>query len=134
MKPGFATLAAALVATSAAAGPVDDVSGWRVSSGIPRVARDRVLDAEAARHAAAMAAGSRLSHGDFPARMRSIGRSSGAVENLASGIEGFERVMALWETSPSHEANLRRGDMRKAGVGSAVDARGRRYWSLILSR
>lgn len=134
MRAAAWALASTLVATAASAGPVDEVSAWREAAGLPKVARDRSLDAEANRHARDMAESSRLTHGDFGARMKAIGRSSGAVENLASGMDGFRRVMALWEASPGHAANLLRVDMRKAGVGSAVDARGRRFWSLILSR
>jgi uncharacterized protein YkwD len=118
----------------AALGAPDDerliamVTAARASVGLPALPRDPRLVAVARAHARRMAAAGELAHdagdGDPLERMRDAGLDpSEAGENVAHSATLAGAHRALW-ASPSHRANLLRGDLDRLGVAVVRDARG----------
>ena len=55
-----------------------------------------------------------------------------AAENVASGQTTAGSVMAAWMNSPGHRSNILSTNTR-IGVGFAVAADGRRYWTQVFA-
>ncbi len=104
------------------------VSAARAWEGLPPLARDRRLDDVARDHALRMARGHVLAHdagdGDPIERLRAAGVSPReAGENVAHAATVALAHRAMW-ASPSHRANMLRGDFDRMGVGVARDETG----------
>jgi uncharacterized protein YkwD len=104
------------------------LNGARESEGRPPLARDRVLDSVAARHAEAMRAQRRIAHdageGDPRSRLEGAGISVVAAgENIAHAADLRRAHRALW-ASPSHRETLLQPRFDKVGIGVASDPDG----------
>src|SRR3954454_8468811 len=73
-----------------------------------------------------------LSHGDFAGRMASFGIRGRAAENLSAGLDSVDQVIAQWQGSSGHNANLLMPDFARVGLARASSDR--TYWVLVLAR
>ena len=108
------------------------ISRHRAAHGLGPVRVDSRLTAAAAHQALAVARAGTLSHGDFAARMASYGIHDAAAENLSMGSGTVEAVIARWQASPGHNANLLAPEYGRIGL-ARVDS-GRPYWTLVHAR
>jgi uncharacterized protein YkwD len=108
------------------------ISRHRAAHGLGPVRVDPRLTAAAAHQALAVARAGTLDHGDFAARMTAYGIDDAAAENLSMGSGTVEAVIARWQASPGHNANLLAPEYGRIGL-ARVDA-GRPYWTLVLAR
>ena len=108
------------------------ISRHRAAHGLGPVQVDAQLNAPAEHQARAIAQMGSLSHGDFAGRMTSYGIRGKAAENLSMGLGSVEQVIAQWQGSPGHNANLLMPEFARMGLGRA-DAN-MPYWALVLAR
>jgi len=108
------------------------ISRYRASHGLGPVRVDAQLNAPAAHQARAIAQMGSLSHGDFAGRMAAFGVRGKAAENLSYGLGSVEQVVAQWQGSAGHNANLLMPEFTRIGIARA-DA-GRPYWALVMAR
>jgi uncharacterized protein YkwD len=108
------------------------ISQYRAAHGLGPVRIDRALNGPAEYQARAVAQLGSLSHGDFAARMASFGIRGKAAENLSAGLDSVEQVIAQWQASSGHNANLLTPDFTRIGLARAHSDRS--YWALVLAR
>lgn len=110
------------------------VNAYRAANGRGALAGNAVLGQAALEHSAAMAQSGRLNHNRFRARMRSLGISGSAAENVATGQADIAAAMASWQGSRGHRRNLL-GGFTQLGVAVARDpgSGNRPYWTMILA-
>lgn len=111
------------------------ISRYRAAHGLGPVKVDSKLTAAARHQAQAAAQTGSLSHGDFPGRMAAFGIRGQAAENLSAGLDALEQVIAQWQGSSGHNANLLLPSATRIGIARA-DGSGmyRSYWALVLAR
>lgn len=125
----------AAVSTSDAAAASALISQYRASYGLGAVGVDRKLNQAARYQAEAIAGSIQLSHGDFAGRMVQFGIRGQAAENLAAGTAALTETIALWKSSPAHNANLLLSNARRIGLARADAAMAHgRYWVLVIGR
>jgi uncharacterized protein YkwD len=117
----------------------DIISAYRKAHGLGPVMLDPALARVAQAQADTMAAHNQLSHevaGGLSHRLDAAHLPMGyAVENVSAGYHGTSDVIAGWERSPGHDANLRDAHMRRMGFAAAA-APGTRYgtfWALVMT-
>ncbi|WP_228461607.1 CAP domain-containing protein [Paracoccus liaowanqingii] len=110
----------------------------RARSGLPSVAPNDTLSQAAARHACDMAERGRMTHvgsqSRGPAqRVKALGyRPQVTAENIAAGPFDLDNVLAAWNASSGHTANMLIPQLREFGIGQAVGSDGRtRYWAAV---
>jgi uncharacterized protein YkwD len=108
------------------------ISRYRASYGLGPVRADAKLNAAASHQARAVAQSGWLSHGDFAGRMAAFGIRGKAAENLSAGIGSVEGVIAQWQGSSGHNANMLTPEFSRIGIARADS--GRPYWALVLAR
>jgi uncharacterized protein YkwD len=108
------------------------ISAYRAAHGLPAVRVDAKLIRPAEHQARAVSQLGRLSHGDFAGRMASFGIRGKAAENLSGGLDTVDQVIAQWQASSGHNANLLMPDFGR--VGLARVSSDRTYWVLVLAR
>jgi len=108
------------------------ISRYRASHGLGPVRVDPQLNAAAAHQARTVAGIGWLSHGDFAGRMAQFGVHGKAAENLSLGLGSVEQVIAQWQGSSGHNANMLMPEFTRIGIARA-DA-GRPFWALVLAR
>ena len=115
------------------------ISAYRAAHGLAPVTLDPALVRVAQAQAETMAAHNQLSHevaGGLSKRLDAAHLPKGyAVENVSAGYHGTSDVIAGWERSPGHDANLRDAHMRRMGFAAAA-APGTRYgtfWALVMT-
>jgi uncharacterized protein YkwD len=134
MKVYIAAIGLALVASPAIADPQSEISAYRKAYGLSAVAVDPKLTDLARQQANAMAERGLMDHSvyaSFRSRMAPYASPS-AAENLATGTKTFEATLALWKSSPGHNANLLKRNVARIGLASA-SRHGTTYWALILA-
>ena len=104
------------------------VNQYRQARALPVLLPTANLQAIAQAHSASMAAQGRLSHAGFDQRMALSGGDL-CVENLAAGHTRADVLLAHWQVSPSHHANLLEAQVQWAGVAVAG-----RYVTLLACR
>ena len=111
----------------------------RTRQGLGAVSEDELLQNAAQWMADDMAAHHTLDHTDsqhrsVAKRLQDFGYEHPRLmaENIAEGQETATAVVKSWMQSPPHRANLLHPEVRHAGVGHAVNARGEHYWVLDL--
>jgi len=132
ISPAVAAPAQAAPRASEASAAATLISRYRAAYGLGPVKVDSRLNAAAGHQARAIAQTGWLSHGDFANRMASFGIRGKAAENLSVGIGSVEGVIAQWQGSSGHNANMLMPDFSRIGI-ARVDA-GRPYWALVLAR
>lgn len=110
----------------------------RRGAGLPPMRPDPLLAQVAARHACDMARRGRMTHkgsstaGPGP-RVKAAGYSpSVTAENIAAGPFSLNRVLAEWNASGGHRANMVIPQLRDYGIGQAIGPDGRtQFWAAI---
>lgn len=110
----------------------------RSAAGLPPVRPSPVLARVAAQHACDMAQRGRMTHigsrtaGPGP-RVKAAGYApSVTAENIAAGPFSQERVLAEWNASDGHRANILIPQMRDYGIGQAIGPDGKtRFWAAV---
>lgn len=127
-------------ATSAAqnAAGAQATNAVRRSAGLPPVQPNPALARAAARHACDMAERGRMAHHGSGTkgpsdRVKALGyQPSVTAENIAAGPYGIERVLAEWNGSQGHRANMLIPQVRDYGIGQAIGADGKtRFWAAV---
>jgi uncharacterized protein YkwD len=138
----FGVMVAASAATPVAssAARADDItamiSQYRREHGLPAVKTDAKLTAIAERQAKAMAASGIMDHdvtGSFVSRIADANTDS-AAENIAAGTKTWTDTLALWKTSPGHNANLLYPGVDLIGVAVArnENTRYKTFWAMVV--
>ena len=124
---GWLTAALAFAATTAfAAEPSfaqrlgDLVNVYRTEHGLPALHVDATLSELAKEHSAAMAKAGKMSHDDFPSRVRRSGRAM-CVENVGWNYHTAQRQFDAWRESSGHNRNMLDRRVDRLGVGVAGD-------------
>jgi uncharacterized protein YkwD len=91
------------------------VNGYRQQQGLSGLQHDAALTALASEHSAAMAAQHQLSHDGFNRRFERSGRRL-CVENLAFNHHRADALLAAWQRSPDHHANLLEARVQQVGI------------------
>lgn len=110
----------------------------RRSAGLVPVQPNAVLARVAARHACDMAQRGRMTHagsrtsGPGP-RVKAAGYAPMVTaENIAAGPFSQERVLAEWNASSGHLANMLIPQVRDYGIGQAIGPDGKtRFWAAV---
>lgn len=110
----------------------------RRSAGLPPLRPSQVLAQVAARHACDMAQRGRMTHlgskttGPGP-RVKAAGYApSVTAENIAAGPFSQGRVLAEWNGSSGHRANILIPQVRDYGIGQAIGPDGKtRFWAAV---
>lgn len=115
------------------------LSAIRSDHGLPALVPDEKLERAAAQQAGYMARASQMTHRtgwrkDFATRMRENGIEGAAAENVAHGAMEPEKLFRMWMDSQGHRRNMLDPRFSHYGLASAADARGRKYWALVLGR
>lgn len=114
---------------------VNAVNQYRVSNGLSPLVYSQTLETQAESYVRDLAARGFFSHVDPEGRnpgQRALDAGfchQYVGENLAAGQRNVEAVMAAWQASPGHNANLLHPDYVYIGVGVFVDETGRPYWA-----
>jgi uncharacterized protein YkwD len=95
------------------------VNEYRTSEHVAPLAVDATIAELAREHSAAMARAGRMSHDDFPSRVRRSGFAM-CVENIGWNYRSAEEQFNGWRSSPGHEHNML--DRRVERMGVAVVA------------
>jgi uncharacterized protein YkwD len=109
----------------------------RRSNGVRAATPDAQLDRAALEQARYMAASGEMTHAtrrgrDFASRKKDNEIKGVAAENVAYGATDIGRVMQMWMESPPHRRNMLDPRFSRFGVASATDAKGKRYWAMVL--
>jgi uncharacterized protein YkwD len=130
----IAIVGISLLSTPAFADPQSEILAYRKSYGLSAVTVDAKLTELARRQANAMAERGSMDHNvyaSFRSRIASYYGASSA-ENIAMGTKTFGDTLAVWKSSPGHNANLLLRNATRVGVASA-SAHGTTYWTRILA-
>lgn len=134
--PGTAQCIASSQAQNAAG--VQATNAVRRGAGLPPVRSSTVLAEAAARHACDMAQRGRMAHHGSGSkgpsdRVKSLGyQPMITAENIAAGPYGLERVLAEWNGSSGHRANMLIPQVSEFGIGQAIGPDGRtRFWAAV---
>lgn len=110
----------------------------RRSAGLPPVQPSNRLAQAAADHACDMARRGRMTHRGSGTkgpsdRVKALGyRPVVTAENIAAGPYGLERVLAEWNASGGHRANMLIPQVSEYGIGHAIGADGKtRFWAAV---
>jgi uncharacterized protein YkwD len=112
--------AAAAADTSYATHLGDLVNAYRTERGEKVLAADRTLAALAREHSEAMAKAGRMSHDEFPNRVRRSG-SAMCVENVGWYYPGAQAMFDAWRKSSGHDRNMLDRRVQRFGIGVASD-------------
>ncbi len=110
----------------------------RASQGLQPLTPDAALERAAAQQAQYMARAGKMAHTagwgkSFSRRMASAGVRTAAAENIAYGQRNHAEVMQSWMNSAGHRRNMLNPAYSRYGLASVSDARGRRYWAMVLA-
>ena len=116
----------------------DATNRARSAAGLPQVRANSLLAQVAADHACDMARRGQMTHSGSttsgPAeRVKARGYDTRiTAENIAAGPFDTGRVLAEWQKSPGHRANILLPQVDEFGIGRAVGADGRtQYWAAV---
>lgn len=91
------------------------INDFREQQGLGTLRTDPALAMLATGHSQDMALRRELSHAGFERRFDRAGRGR-CVENLAARHDRPERLMAAWNASPAHHANLLEPQVEQVGI------------------
>ncbi len=131
-KPSTATVAPGLEDQI-----LDLINQYRRKKGLPALATDPVIEAEARRHTIAMASHrSPFGHDGFSYRSKVITSKipgvTATAENVAYGSRSAKEVVDGWLRSPGHKKNIE-GKYKLTGIGVARDENSRLYFTQIFA-
>jgi uncharacterized protein YkwD len=115
---------------------LDLVNQDRVSKGLNALTVINEISYLAATHDDYMISNGVASHDNFEQRSASLKSGVGAItvsENVAAGFNTPASVLAAWNASPTHKANLE-GTHTHYGLAVKADANGIRYYTLLFIR
>ncbi|WP_447002979.1 CAP domain-containing protein [Saccharothrix isguenensis] len=133
--------AAPIATAPAGAAPVHEqqvfalTNEQRAAAGCPALASSPALDAAAREHTVEMARTGNFSHtgvdgSTLGERVTEEGYQYRMVaENIAAGQTSAAEVVQAWMASASHRANIVNCELRDLGIGYAVDANNKPYWT-----
>ena len=98
----------------------DLVNAYRTEHGLPALHVDATLSELAKEHSAAMAKAGKMSHDDFPSRVRRSGRAM-CVENVGWNYHTAQRQFDAWRQSGGHNLNMLDRRVDRVGIGVAGD-------------
>jgi len=98
----------------------DLVNQYRARNGLRPLTLEPALDALARQHSVAMAAAKRLSHDEFPSRVRRSGHAM-CVENVGFNYRSPESQFEGWRGSAGHDRNMLDKRVDRMGIGVAAD-------------
>ena len=96
------------------------VNQYRARNGLRPLTLEPALDALAREHSVAMAAAKRLSHDEFPSRVRRSGHAM-CVENVGFNYRSPESQFDGWRGSAGHDRNMLDKRVDRMGIGVAAD-------------
>jgi uncharacterized protein YkwD len=115
---------------------LDLVNQDRVSKGLNALTVINEISNIAATHDDYMISNGVASHDNFEQRSVTLKSGVGAItvsENVAAGFNTPSSVLAAWNASPTHKANLE-GTHTHYGLAVKADANGIRYYTLLFIR
>ena len=115
---------------------LDLVNQDRVSKGLNALTVINEISYLAATHDDYMISNGVASHDNFEQRSATLKSGVGAItvsENVAAGFNTPASVLAAWNASPTHKANLE-GTHTHYGLAVKADANGIRYYTLLFIR
>jgi len=95
------------------------VNQYRAQHGVPALLVDATIAGLAREHSAAMARAGKLSHDDFPSRVRRSGLAM-CVENVGWNYRSPESQFDAWRTSPGHNRNMLDARVERAAIGTVA--------------
>ncbi|HEX6426113.1 MAG TPA: CAP domain-containing protein [Niastella sp.] len=113
------------------------INAYRRKKGLPPMAMNTVMSAEAQKHSENMAARrTSFGHNGFQHRLKRISPAlnglSGAAENVAMGSTTAKEVVDNWLKSSVHKQNIE-GAYNLTGIGVAPDKKGVLYFTQIFA-
>jgi uncharacterized protein YkwD len=113
------------------------INTYRRKKGLPPMAMNAVMSAEAQKHSENMAARrTSFGHNGFQHRLKRVSSAlnglSGAAENVAMGSRTAKEVVDNWLTSSVHKQNIE-GAYNLTGIGVAADKKGVLYFTQIFA-
>ncbi|WP_315815429.1 CAP domain-containing protein [Paraflavitalea speifideaquila] len=131
-KPSTATVAPGLEDQI-----LDLINQYRQKKGLPALATDPVIEAEARRHTIAMASHrSPFGHDGFSYRSKVITSKipgvTATAENVAYGSRSAREAVDGWLRSPGHKKNIE-GKFKLTGIGVARDEKSTLYFTQIFA-
>lgn len=115
---------------------LDLVNQDRVSKGLNALTIINEISYVASTHDQYMILNGGISHDNFQERAVTLKNGVGAIivsENVASGFSTAAGVLAGWNASPAHKANLE-GNHTHFGLAVKADASGKKYYTLLFIR
>jgi uncharacterized protein YkwD len=113
------------------------INTYRRKKGLPPMAMNAVMSAEAQKHSENMAARrTSFGHNGFQHRLKRVSSAlnglSGAAENVAMGSKTAKEVVDNWLTSSVHKQNIE-GPYNLTGIGVAADKKGVLYFTQLFA-
>lgn len=108
------------------------VNKYRKSIGLKALKYSTTIEDEALDHSTDMANGSLFGHGGWRGRcqrLRATLGSNSCGEIVAMGQQTPEAVLKAWLNSPPHRQAIENPQWTHTGIGYAVNAKGRPYWT-----
>jgi uncharacterized protein YkwD len=112
---------------------VEALNQARANAGLPALAPDPGLAAQAQAWAERMAQAGTISHGDYADRISSVHPGVPDAEDVAEGQPTASAVVAAWMDDRRHRLILL-GDYDSVGVGSAPGDAGMRFWCVDFAK
>lgn len=110
------------------------INAYRDKNGLPLLALDPALSADARRRAATVAENDTSSWGEMPVVTRATAGGADRLERVSAGYRTLAEAFSGWRNSPPHNRLLLSPTATRMGI-AAVDRPGtkyRVYWSLIV--
>jgi uncharacterized protein YkwD len=113
------------------------INTYRRKKGLPPMAMNAVMSAEAQKHSENMAARrTTFGHNGFQHRYKRISSAlngiSGVGENVAMGSKTAKEAVDNWLTSSMHKKNIE-GAYNLTGIGVAADKKGTLYFTQLFA-
>ena len=115
---------------------LDLVNQDRVNKGLYALTVINEISYLASTHVDYMIANGVASHDNFAQRANTLKNALSAInvsENVADGFNTPVSVLAAWNASPSHKANLE-GNHSHYGLAVKADSNGKKYYTLLFIR
>jgi uncharacterized protein YkwD len=113
------------------------INEYRRKKGLPPMAMNAIMNAEAQKHSENMAARrTSFGHNGFQHRYKRVSSAingiSGVGENVAMGSKTAREVVDNWLKSPMHKQNIE-GAFNLTGIGVAADKKGTLYFTQLFA-